>query len=650
MTTATDPQVFSETAIKREGTILRGLLKRIGNAILNRVFALNIEGSNLRRNMLIVLFLLAGFLITLPQFGSDWRGYMRNMFTAIFTNPAALSDAFEQFVLFLFRAVTSATTLHLLPVFVLPFILALHFASVYLADIFETEDINIARKFVSEVALMGGDNHLRIRSDKIDDAEIDKSPITQIGGPGYVTVDLDTAILLEKPDGRCRVIGPTHDQPGGRAVLDGFERIRERIDLRDQVPDPLEIGGRSRDGIPIGVMDVRVVFNIFRDNKLPTTTEPHPFLEESIRNIVYSKTKRVTDSPPIHQVWYRSAGDPIWVTPMKSLLTRELGTFTGKRDLGEYLASIGIPERQAEQQMAMEIARRADTLAPNGGIAPPPMRPAPNFAARPQLSALFREFTVKFNDEQRKRGVQAQWVGVGTWKMPPGIPSQVIPEKHLEAWRLTLENLSRGSVTAITSLQQEGELNRLLELIHEILGVHRQGTELGLNDGAILWRLIQKYRSQLRMIAAGRIPADLREMVNRILGEIDGIIHWVRQGDEPEEPSAEPVVPGPPQPPPGGASVPFMITHNMRQRLYDLGYDRDAVDQMTPERANQILNDDVRESPLTEEELYMDLLTKVRGDREIAERVIAYEQRLFPQANRREWLLRAIDRWVQDNR
>jgi hypothetical protein len=39
-----------------------------------------------------------------------------------------------------------------------------------------------------------------------------------------------------------------------------------------------------------------------------------------------------------------------------------------------------------------------------------------------------------------------------------------------------------------------------------------------------------------------------------------------------------------------GAKVPFMITRDMRQRLYDLNYTRVEVDSMTPDFAWEILN------------------------------------------------------------
>lgn len=48
--------------------------------------------------------------------------------------------------------------------------------------------------------------------------------------------------------------------------------------------------------------------------------------------------------------------------------------------------------------------------------------------------------------------------------------------------------------------------------------------------------------------------------------------------------------------------------------------------------------------------LYTNLLAKVRGDREMAERLIAYERTRAPHANREQLIQRAIDSWERDNR
>jgi len=47
---------------------------------------------------------------------------------------------------------------------------------------------------------------------------------------------------------------------------------------------------------------------------------------------------------------------------------------------------------------------------------------------------------------------------------------------------------------------------------------------------------------------------------------------------------------------------------------------------------------------------YNDLLQKVGGDQEVVERLIEFEQTLYPKATRIQWLKNAIQRWEKDNR
>lgn len=52
---------------------------------------------------------------------------------------------------------------------------------------------------------------------------------------------------------------------------------------------------------------------------------------------------------------------------------------------------------------------------------------------------------------------------------------------------------------------------------------------------------------------------------------------------------------------------------------------------------------------LNQAALYNDLLLKVAGDRRAAERLVEYERRQQPNANRMVWLQNAILRWERDN-
>lgn len=56
-----------------------------------------------------------------------------------------------------------------------------------------------------------------------------------------------------------------------------------------------------------------------------------------------------------------------------------------------------------------------------------------------------------------------------------------------------------------------------------------------------------------------------------------------------------------------------------------------------------------RPSDSQDPNLYQDLLIKVRWDEAIAERLIEFERKKAPDADRNEWIRRAIERWMRDN-
>ena len=313
-----------ESPLRREITRLRNLLNRLLNAALNRVLHLTAEQSHARRNLIAILFVLTGVLFTYIAYpASDWRGYARNFFQALFSNPGALSSAATELGKFIGRAVTDPQTLRYLPIFILPYSLAIFYASRYLADIFELKDLSVARNFLHEVTLGGSNSKLVVRKGNISEEDMNNSPLVLIGGPGEMSVSLDSAILVERPNGRPRIIGPTADEEDDKrgpeniydptlildsdsdenastepkakkkhkgdkstAILEGFERIRfdgemAGIHLIDQFADGIEVSARTKDGIPIRATDIRFLFHILRDKDgsvaQSTQSNPYPF-------------------------------------------------------------------------------------------------------------------------------------------------------------------------------------------------------------------------------------------------------------------------------------------------------------------------------------------------------------------------------------
>jgi len=492
MTVSGSPQQ-TQGAFRKELDNFGNQIKRLANCALNKIFDLTVKGSQRRNQIIIFLFVLLGLIFTLSTQGfSAWRAQIGILFQYLFNAEFARQapDAFTNFLNFAFGAIFAPQSLRFLPVFVIPFLIALQSAAIYLADIFELEDVSVAREFIMQVALTGSQKTISIGNGEI--AEKDRiSPIYLIGGPGQVLVELDSAVLFEKPDGKPHVIGPSVK---GKATLEGFERFRRVIDLRDQYTDPVGVKSRSLDGIPVSTKDVRFVYNIWRGDKPRTAEFPHPFgSDEAVEDLVYKQPSQVVDAnPPSVPPEAGSLSGAI-----NSVIHRELGGFMSKHRLAEYLASIGMPEVEQARKLEDEIAKAGNRVVPESDPLEPRKVPnPPDFQPRSSVSELFNQFTEGFKSSTNNPGVQLQWIGVGIWQMPTKITTDIITGKHLEAWRISRENFSRGNPTALNTLRQEARLQQTIRLIQSVpLGQFQQNNNE--NHMHRVKDLLIAYRQQL---------------------------------------------------------------------------------------------------------------------------------------------------------
>jgi len=528
MTTSSPPQK-AKSSFQNEMEELGVQLKRLANCLLNKIFDLTIKGSQRRKRMLIFLFLLLGFIFTLRIHElSEWRIQIGSLFQYLFNVDYArqFPDTFTTFLNFAFGAIIAPQTLRFLPIFIIPFVIALQSAAIYLADIFELQEVNVAREFITQVALTGSQKSIRIGNGEV--AESDKnSPIYLIGGPGQVLVELDSAVLFEKPDGRPHVIGPSVN---GKATLEGFERFRQVIDLRDQYTDlhnPVDVNSRSLDGIPVGTKDVRFVYSVWRGDKPRTAKSPHPYgSDKTIEDLVYKQASKVVDAvPPSVPPEAGSLSAAII-----GLIHRELDGFMSKHRLAEYLASIGIPEVEQARKLEDEIAKAGNKVVPESDPVQPREVPNPPvFQPRNTISDLFNQFTEGFESSANNPGVQLQWIGVGTWKMPTKITDEIITEKHLEAWRISRENFARGNPTALNQLRQEARLQQTIRLIQSVpLGRFQQND--GVEHRHRVKDLLIAYRQQLieavELLRKSKKPIPIS--IPRAIEYIENVLaHWV---------------------------------------------------------------------------------------------------------------------------
>lgn len=527
---------LAQSAFQRELDDLSRQLNRLGNCLLNKTFDLSVKGSQRRNQMLILLFLALGVLFTLSAHPlGAWGEAIGSLFRYLFNPTYAQQNpnTIIQFAQFAFGAALAPRTLRYLAVFVLPFVIALQSAAIYLADIFELEDVKVAREFILQVALTGGREKIRIAGGEVAQQD-EKSPIYLIGGPGKVLVELDSVALFEKPDGTPHVIDST---AASNNTLEGFERFRWAIDLRDQFLDLSEkdnssVTSRSLDGIRIKATDVQLLYRLRRDRLQPTLKCPHPYVDEAVIPLVYNETRPVT---PGGVVPSGSGGrrSPTGQTDLQmgaiiSLIRSELGKFMSKYKLTRYLASHGVPEYENALEREGRIEEISQSVAdPKDPAEPQDISPPPEFEHRTRITSLFTEFTREFTQNAKNNGVELHWIGVGTWKPP----DEIVPKKHIEAWRLSLENLAQGNPGAIKKLGQDKKIQEKIRLIQTVPLARFQEDQISQKDYEYtIKNLMVAYREQLVKIkelleeSQRPVPNEISNAIN-YLGNTIG--HWL---------------------------------------------------------------------------------------------------------------------------
>lgn len=456
-----------ETALQKEQRLFTELFTRLRDALLNRMFDLRPEKASRRSSYLLVLLLFSGFFISFFYYPpSEWAARISAVLTALLSSnstPEQLNAAINN----LFLIVKDPRILQYLPVFLASFFIALQTAAMYLADVFELEDVSVARNFISSVALSGSNETIHIKHGEIAE-QSRESPAYLIGGPGKVVVELDSVALFERSDGTPHIVGPTGKEAGGKATLEGFERFRHALDIRDHYVDLRDqddkskaVKSRSRDGIPIKATDVHLMFSIYRgENPEPSAEHPYPFSKEAVEQIVYKAASRVTP-----EQLYPSTFEFNWINNMVGLIRGRLGGFMSQHNLTEYMASIGLPEIEKAKHREETILKQMQQLTQTeDGAERKEIKPPPDFQARYKIKNLFAQFADEFTRKARENGVELHWIGVGTWESPVNI----VPEKHLEAWLLTQENLKNDSPEQMSRIEQAEVIEKMQELIQKV--------------------------------------------------------------------------------------------------------------------------------------------------------------------------------------
>ncbi|HEX2998310.1 MAG TPA: hypothetical protein VHP14_26025 [Anaerolineales bacterium] len=191
-----------ESSLKKELRLFRELFERLRDALLNRMFDLRPQSAARRMRYLVLLFFVAAFFISLlyyPLRGvNGWIERIQAVFSYLL-NPdfEYTGNPVMNLLAYAAQVFVDPRIVQYIPIFLASFFIALQCAAFYLADVFELEDISVARRFIWAVALSGSEEGFRVTQGEVAE-EYRSSPAYLIGGPGKVTIDLDSAALFEK--------------------------------------------------------------------------------------------------------------------------------------------------------------------------------------------------------------------------------------------------------------------------------------------------------------------------------------------------------------------------------------------------------------------------------------------------------------------
>ena len=363
--------------------------------------------------------------------------------------------------------ITGLSFVKYLPLLLVVYSMAKAKAAHYLDDIYELHDETLASNFIEDIAFGEGRESITINEGKISEQD-EQSPIILIGGPGEIQVNLGSAALLEKINGEPEVIYPSSEA----WKLGRFERIREigkhdevgkreyaAINLRDQFVDGISVKARTKDGIPIEALNIKIIFSILRKSSPQDDAfeeDPFSFEPNAIKALVYNQT--IITPPPSSP----SGVTFPWDTTVIPIVTYELEKIITSHTLSEILSSVSQKEvddltknEQTIAQMRMEMTGE-HTLRNHVNNNLPP-----NFKSRTKITAQF--FEPAFKEKAAKLGVSIHWIDIGTWQLP----SAAILEKLKEAWNLTRENIKRRNT--IEHSAKKHEMNAIIELVNNVI-------------------------------------------------------------------------------------------------------------------------------------------------------------------------------------
>jgi len=373
-------------------------------------------------------------------------------------------------------------------------LLALNLGAAYLTDLFELESAGIAYRYL--LGAVFGLSYPVLTIDRGQVQALDQAnPLLRIGGPGYLNLHLGFAAVFETIEGQPKIYGPTRERT--EFFIQGFERLREVIDLRDQLRQLDEVRTVTKDGIVVYARDVQIVFRAYGGEQR-TAGSPLPVETRSVLGLAYGG----------------QVGEPglsHWTDTLPELARNELEAFVSGRTLEEFLA---LPQQDSSRREA---------------------GPTHVHIPRRELTESFH--TAARRSRLRELGLELVWLGVGTWE----VRDDQIRSTDLEiAAGQTLTGVARDELRArrLASpdhLTRERQLRAFAlsqEVIEELIAAWGEGKlpsryrsqELLDRFKRRLIDLRGRVEDQHRQVPSAALDLDLPERLSEVLLHLESLI------------------------------------------------------------------------------------------------------------------------------
>lgn len=228
----------------------------------------------------------------------------------------------------------------------------------------------------------------------------------RIGGPGYLVIRPGNLVLLERLEHPAAILA------AGKHFVSRFEKIREIISLEDQHSRIEELTAVTKDGIELRVRGIEFRYRLWADMRERTHTDPYPFSEQAVRNLVYNRSAKNGEVPS----WAAAVGGIIRGTISEYINRNQADLITAPR----YLE--GDPRAEIEKLFKSErVRKRLKSIG----------------TQLLWIDIGHFDFAEEIVDKERLKTWQAKWIG-----------SASVIRAYGEAQRLAYQELGRAEAQA----------------------------------------------------------------------------------------------------------------------------------------------------------------------------------------------------------